>query len=186
MIQQWTASNDKWLKENITVRSELSSTVVPRKVMQADTVYFFIILFQVMMNLDVLNALEETSVTSRSAFFVSRKNTRLKGHVVKWFYSPSLISCSQLCARKSWCTSTNFKEASKKHGKGTCQLNRHESSVMDEEGKLESLQGVTFSLHLKVCFWRLPFKWLFVILILKKIYIAMHLIHFKLLICNWN
>ncbi|XP_078381344.1 coagulation factor V-like [Oculina patagonica] len=125
--------------------------MVPQKVMQADKVYFFIILLQLVINSAVLNALEETSVTSRSAFFAARKNTRLKGYVVKWFYSPSVISCSQVCAKKSWCTSTNFKEASRKNGKGTCELNRHGSSVMDEEGKLESLQGVTFSLHIKGC-----------------------------------
>ena len=121
--------------------------------MQADKVHFFFILFQVMMNSAVLNALQETSaVTWRSAFFTSRKNTRLKGHVVKWVYSPSLMSCSQLCARNLWCTSTNFKEASKMDGKGTCELNKHERLVMNEEGKFQRQQGVIFSLHLKVGF----------------------------------
>ena len=127
------------------MRSAQPSAMVPQKV----------ILFQVMMYSTVMNALEETSVTSRSAFFVSRKNTRLKGHVMQWLYSHSLISCSQLCTSKTWCTSANFKKASKKEGKGTCELNKHESSVMEDEGNFQSLQGVTFSLHLKVCFWRL-------------------------------
>ena len=133
--------------------------MAPRKVIQAGKIHFFFILFQVMMNSTVLNALleEASAVTSRSAFFKSRKNTRLKGHVVKWVYSPSLMSCSQLCARNSWCYSTNFKEASKKDGRVTCELNKHERSVINEEGKFQRQQGVTFSLHLKVGLKRLPF-----------------------------
>ena len=123
-----------------------------RKVIQAGKIHFFFILFQVMVNSTVLNALLEgtSAVTSRLAFFTSRENTRLKGYLVKWVYSPSLISCSQLCTRNPWCTSKNFKEAPKKDGRGTCELNKHERSVMNEVGKFQRQQGVTFSLHLKV------------------------------------
>ena len=121
--------------------------------MQVKKVLLFI-LFQAIMNTAVMNTVEEPSVTStsRSAFFVSHKNTRLVGHVIKWFYSPSLLSCSQLCLSKTWCTSINFKMTSKKDGKGTCELNKHEWPLIDEHGILQSQQGVTFSLLLKVSF----------------------------------
>ena len=46
---------------------------------------------------------------------------------MKWFDSPSLLSCGDSCLRNSWCTSTNFKTVSK-NGKGTCELNKHEAN----------------------------------------------------------
>lgn len=125
-------------------------------VLQAGNVLFFILL-QVMMDSKVLNALdlEEPTVSSnsRSAFFETRKNTRLVGHVVKWVEVNSLMSCSQLCASKAWCTSTNFVAHSNNDCKGACELNKHDPTTMtDEFGKLQTQPGVTFSLLLKVCF----------------------------------
>ncbi|XP_020601598.1 EGF-like repeat and discoidin I-like domain-containing protein 3 isoform X1 [Orbicella faveolata] len=123
-----------------------------RLAMQGKKVLLFI-LFQEIMNVADLNTVEKPSVTStsRSAFFVSRKNTRLVGHAIKWFYSPSLLSCGQLCLSKTWCTSINFKMSSKEDGKGTCELNKHNWPLIDEYGILQSQHGVTFALLIKGC-----------------------------------
>ena len=88
--------------------------------------------------------------TSRSGYFIIRENKRLTGHVVKWFESPSLISCSQSCLRNAWCSSINFKVSSKEDGKGTCELNKHASSLINENTKLNEQQGFIFSMFLKV------------------------------------
>ena len=77
--------------------------------MNAKNVLFFV-LFQGMVNL-IAYAAEEDSKLSRSVFFTTRQNKRLKGHVVKRFDSPSQTSCSHSCLRNSWCTSTNLKDA---------------------------------------------------------------------------
>ena len=88
---------------------------------------------------------------SRSSYFTKRENTQLKEYVVKRFVSPSLLSCDQQCMRYAWCTSTNFKMSSKKDGKGTCELNKHDISLIDENyAKLIDQQGVTSSMPLKV------------------------------------
>ena len=87
---------------------------------------------------------------SRSAYFTTRENKRLQGYVVKWFESPSLISCSQLCLRNSWCTSTNFKMSSRDDDKGTCELNKHNISLINEDTEFHDQKDVTFSLLLKV------------------------------------
>ena len=87
--------------------------------------------------------------TSRSGYFITRENKRLTGHVVQWFESPSLVSCSQSCLRNSWCSSTNFKASSKEDGRGICELNKHDSSHINENTKLNEQQGVTFSILLK-------------------------------------
>ena len=117
-------------------------------------------LFHVLINSAVLNyALEEPSVisNSRSSFFDSRKNTRLMGHVIERLEASSLISCSQLCVSKSWCTSTNFRTHPNKNGKGACEMNKHDSmAVIDEDENLQNQQGVTFCLLLKVYFWQPP------------------------------
>ena len=115
--------------------------------------FLLFILFQEIINTAVANAVEEPSVKSisRSAFFVSRKNTRLVGHAINLFYSPSLLLCGQVCLSKTWCTSVNFKVSFKKDGKGPCELNKHDWPLIDEHGIL-SQQGVTFSLLLKVSF----------------------------------
>ena len=116
--------------------------------------FLLFILFQEIMNTAVQKTVQESSVisTSRSALFDSRGNTRLTGHAIKWFYSPSLLSCSQLCLSKTWCTSVNFKVSSKKDGRGTCELNKHDWPLVNEYKILQSQQGVTFSLILKVSF----------------------------------
>ena len=88
--------------------------------------------------------------TSHSGYFITRENKRLAGHVVKWFESPSLMSCSQSCLRNAWCSSTNFKMSSKEDGRGTCELNKHDSSLINENTKLNEQQGFIFSKFLKV------------------------------------
>ena len=90
------------------------------------------------------------AISSRSSYFTTRENNQLKGYVVKRFDSPSLLSCSQQCMRNAWCTSTNYKTSSKKDGKGTCELNKHDISLVNEDISLDDHQGVTLSILLKV------------------------------------
>ena len=85
-----------------------------------------------------------------TSYFTTRENKQLKGYVVKRFDSPSLLSCGQQCMRNAWCTSTNYKMSSEKDGKGTCELNKHDISLIDENAEFHHLQGVTFSTLLKV------------------------------------
>ena len=87
---------------------------------------------------------------SRSSYFITRENKQLKEYVVKRFDSPSLLSCSQQCMRNAWCTSTNYKMSSKKDGKGTCELNKHDISLINESANLHDQKGVIFSMLLKV------------------------------------
>ena len=90
------------------------------------------------------------SAFSRSSYFTTLENKQLKGYVVKRFDSPSLLSCGQQCMRYAWCTSTNYKMSSKKDGKGTCELNKHDISLIDENAEFVDQEGVTFSMLLKV------------------------------------
>ena len=108
------------------------------------------ILFHEIANV-VIFAVEKDSTNSRSVYFTMRENRRLKGHVVKRFEPPSMLSCGNSCLRNSWCTSTNFKTVSK-NGKGVCELNKHE--VIDGNANLHDEGGVIFSKLLKViqCF----------------------------------
>ncbi|XP_078383929.1 uncharacterized protein LOC144666378 [Oculina patagonica] len=108
----------------------------------------FIFLFQGIVNIAVFAGKEDSTI-SRSEFVTTRENKRLKGHVVKRFESPSLLSCSHSCLRNSWCNSTNFKMPSVKNGKGTCELNKH--GAIDANTKFHDQQGVTFSFFLKGC-----------------------------------
>ncbi|KAL9962516.1 hypothetical protein ACROYT_G031623 [Oculina patagonica] len=108
----------------------------------------FIVLFHGMINIAVFAA-KEDSTPSRSAFLKMLENKRLKGHVVKQFESPSLMSCSHSCLRNSWCTSTNFKVPSDKNSKGTCELNKHGAIVANT--RFHDQKGVTFSMVLKGC-----------------------------------
>ena len=85
-----------------------------------------------------------------SLYFTTRENKQLKRYVVKRFDSPSLLSCGQQCMRYAWCTSTNYKMSSKKDGKGTCELNKHDISLIDENAEFVDQDGVTFSMLLKV------------------------------------
>ena len=88
---------------------------------------------------------KETDTFSRSSFFITRENKQLKGYVVKRFDSPSLLSCGQQCMRNAWCTSTNYKMSSKKDGKGTCELNKHDISLINENINFHDQQGVILS-----------------------------------------
>ena len=88
------------------------------------------------------------ATSTNSALFKTRENTRLNGHVVKQFLSPSLMSCNHWCLRNSWCTSTNFRELSEVNKKGTCELNKH--GYVDQNTNLDDQKGVTFSLLVKV------------------------------------
>ena len=108
---------------------------------------FFLILFQGLVNCFVL-AVEENSTTSRSAYFMTRENKRLEGHVVKRLESASLMSCSHLCLRNSWCTSTNFEAPSSENGRGSCELNKH--GAINTDNEFYEQQGVTFSMLQKV------------------------------------
>ena len=88
---------------------------------------------------------------SRSSYFTTRENKQLKGYVVKRFDSPSLLSCGQQCMRNAWCTSTNYKMSTKKDGKGNCELNKHDISLINENDTLlDDEMGVSFALLLKV------------------------------------
>ena len=97
----------------------------------------------------------ENSISSRSSYFEFRENKQLKGYVVKQFDSHSLLSCSRLCMENAWCASTNYKMSSKKDGKGTCELNKHDISIIDENANFHDQLGVTFSMLLKVICMRL-------------------------------
>ena len=88
------------------------------------------------------------STFSRSSYFTTRENKQLVGYIVKRFDSPSLLSCGQQCKRNAWCTSANYKMSSKKDGKGTCELNKHDISLINENVFLHDEIGVTFALPL--------------------------------------
>ena len=95
-------------------------------------------------------SVEEAATFYRSSYFRTRENKQLVGYVVKRFDSPSLLSCGQQCMRNAWCTSTNYKMSSKKDGKGTCELNKHDISIINEKANFHVRQGVTFSMLFKV------------------------------------
>lgn len=106
----------------------------------------FVILFQGIMNSEVF-ADEQDSASSRSAYFMMKKNKRLLGYVFKRFESSSLLSCSHSCMRDMWCTSTNFKVSSKNDDKGTCELNKHHISLINGENtSFHEEEGGTFSM----------------------------------------
>ena len=93
-----------------------------------------------------VNFTAEDNSLSRSAYFIKRQ----AGHVVERFESPNFMSCSQSCLKKSWCSSTNFKAASKEGDEGTCELIKYEINSSKEETKLIDLPGVASSVCLKV------------------------------------
>ena len=113
------------------------------------------ILFQCMIFTAVFAAEEHS--TSRSAHFTTRENKQLAGYVVERFESRSLLSCGQQCLRNAWCTSTNYKVSSKKNDKGTCELNKHELSLVNDNTKFHDQEGVTFSMRLEVICYHLIF-----------------------------
>ena len=113
-------------------------------------IWLLLILQEILINNPVFGADEHPS--SRSAYVVTRVNKRLPGHVVKSFTPSSLMSCSQSCLKKSWCTSANFKQSFKQSDKGTCELNKDDSAPISESTELVDQRGVTFSVFLKVRF----------------------------------
>ena len=98
---------------------------------------------------------EEDPAYSRSAFFETKDNKRLYGHVFKRAESPSLISCTRSCIETDWCSSTNFKVSSKDEENKTCELNEH--SIVDENTGFNDEEGVTFSMPIKVICYK-PFS----------------------------
>ena len=126
--------------------------------MEAKNLLFFFFLFQCVINVAIFDAGKDTTF-SRSAYFKTLKNKRLMGHVVKRFQSPSLMSCSHLCLRNTWCISTNFKMFSDNNNKGTCELNKHTKSPLDAEStSLNDQHGVIFSMIFKVMYFKLISK----------------------------
>ena len=113
--------------------------------MGCKNVFFLVLVQTIAIFLTEVNA---DSTFSRSSYFTTRENKQLKGYVVKRFDSPSLLSCGQQCTRNAWCTSTNYKMSSKKDGKGTCELNKHDISLINENIFLYDEIGVTFALPL--------------------------------------
>ena len=114
----------------------------------------FFILFQRTISGKIFSD-EEDPAYSRSAFFETKDNKRLYGHVFKRFESPSLISCTRSCIETDWCSSTNFKVSSKDEENGTCELNEH--SIVDENTGFNDEEGVTFSMPIKVICYK-PFS----------------------------
>ena len=109
-----------------------------------------VVLF-VLSHTTIVLSFEKAAAFSRSLYFTTLENKQLKGYVVKRFDSPSLLSCGQQCMRYAWCTSTNYKMSSKKDGKGTCELNKHDISLIDDENaNFHDQQGVTFSMLLVI------------------------------------
>ena len=129
----------------------MSKTLIPSVVtspvaMERNKILLFI-LFQTTV---VFSAEGNSESDSHSSYFKTLENKQLLGYVVKRFDSPSLLSCGQQCLRNAWCTSTNFKLSSKKDGEGTCELNKHDISVVNENIKFADQEGVTFSVFIKV------------------------------------
>ncbi|KAL9965911.1 hypothetical protein ACROYT_G029774 [Oculina patagonica] len=112
---------------------------------------YIILLIFLLFQFAAVSTAEEKPTFSRSSYFTTLENKQLNGYVVKRFDSSSLLSCGQQCMRNEWCTSTNYKMSSKKDGKGTCELNKHDISLIDENINFHDQQGVTFSMFLKGC-----------------------------------
>ena len=106
----------------------------------------FFTLFQAMKKTEVSDD-QKDCTSSRSGLFATKENKQLNGHVVESFESPSLLSCSHSCMRIAWCTSTNFKRLSSKNdGKGTCELNKHDISLIKENTNFREKEGIIFAM----------------------------------------
>lgn len=92
---------------------------------------------------------EESPTSSHSVFFVKKETIRPKSHAVKRFESVSFLTCSHLCLRNEKCTFTNFKFSSKNGDRGTCELNKHDISLINENPFYQE-KDVTFSMSFKV------------------------------------
>ena len=65
--------------------------------------------------------------------------------------------------KKEWCTSTNFKLSAKNGGKGTCELSKHNISLIKENIVFHEQQGVIFTLKCMenvtlYCSWKTVFS----------------------------
>ena len=94
----------------------------------------------------IASAVFATEENFNSAYSILRENKRLTDQTGKTVVSSSLLSCSQACLRRSWCTSTNFNSL-KKSSEGNCELNNHKFPSIDE---LTDEPGTTFTMLLKV------------------------------------
>ena len=117
--------------------------------MKVKVIWSLTVFQQILLNIVTVFAIDENSL-SRSAYFTTRQNKKLIGHVVQRFESPSLMSCSHSCMRNTWCSSTNFEQLTGRSDKGTCELNKHDISTVNKDTNFQDREGSTFSLHLKV------------------------------------
>ena len=97
----------------------------------------------------IASAVFATEENFNSSNSILRENKRLTDQTVKTVVSSSLLSCSQACLRRSWCTSTNFNSL-KKSNEGNCELNKHKFSPITDDSKLTDEPGTTFTMLLKV------------------------------------
>lgn len=109
-------------------------------------------LFFLFLKSTTLIARGNSDLDSRSSYIKTQENKNLMGFVVKSFDSPTLLSCSRQCLTNLWCSSINFKFSLKKDDKGTCELNKHDISVLNENVYFDDRDGVTFSLLLRVIY----------------------------------
>ena len=96
----------------------------------------------------IASAVFATEENFNSANSILEENKRLTDQTLKTVVSSSLLSCSQACLWRSWCTSTNFNSL-KKSNEGNCELNKHKFSPIDDT-KLTDEPGTTFTMLLKV------------------------------------
>ena len=97
--------------------------------MKGTAIWSLTVFQQILSNIVTVFAVDENSL-SRSAYFTTRQNKKLIGHVVQRFESPSLMSCSHSCMRNTWCSSTNFEQLTGRSDKGNCELNKHDISTV--------------------------------------------------------
>lgn len=114
--------------------------------------YNNVMLFFLFLKSTTLIARGNSDLNSRSSYNKTQENKELMGFVVKRFDSPTLLSCSRQCLTNLWCSSINFKFSLKKDDKGTCELNKHDISVLNENVYFDDRDGVTFSLLLRVIY----------------------------------
>jgi len=117
--------------------------------MKVKVILFLTVFPKILLSIVAAFAVDENYL-SRSTYFRTQQNKKLIGHVIQRFESPSLMSCSRLCMRNTWCSSTNFEQLTGRVDKGTCELNKHDISPVNEHTNFQDQQGCTFSLHLKV------------------------------------
>ena len=115
----------------------------------------FVILLQWMVNVEAAD--KGSPASSRSVYCMTKRNKQLKGYVFKRFESASFLSCNHSCMKKEWCHYTNFKMSAKNGGKGTCELNKHDISLVKENTVFHEEEGVMFSVHFKVTISRVSY-----------------------------